>query len=333
MRSLTPSHLLMMLMFTVLPRSSTAEDTNSKPVRLASGISGHIHPAVCISKKGTIVVVFSKSDMKDLRLTRSTDGGKTWSDHVACPPTEKLSIYPGSLTTLSDGRIVHAWNNWYVDDNKAKSRFVSYSVSEDDGKTWSEAKHLPKNPSAPRIIRHPFLELGPDEWLCPFSDQTIVYNPKTEKVTPFGNGHSHGLVPMVRTPKGTYVSGSGMRSMDQGKTWEKINPFPPIAAQGWRHEMMVLDNGLLLASDVQGPGVGGEKWRWIVSRDDGKSWDFDGAVEFYNPNRAIGGRACPRTIQIDKDTIGTVFYDTDAKQVGAAGVFFLRTPIKKLFPR
>jgi hypothetical protein len=96
--------------------------------------------------------------------------------------------------------------------------------------------------------------------------------------------------------------------------------------------MIALSNGWLVASEVLGPGTGGDCWRFVVSRDDGKSWDFDGAVEFYNPGRAIGGRACPRTVQLDKDTLGTVFYDVDAKQPGGPGVFFIRVPVSRLGP-
>lgn len=301
-----------------------------KLVRIASEVSGHIHPAACVSRQGTIVVIFSKSDFKDLRLSRSTDQGKTWSEPVAFPHTAKLSIYPGSLTTLSDGRIVHAWNTWYTEGDKAKSRFVQFSISADDGKTWSAPKSLPKNPDAPSIIRHPLVELAENQWLFPLSDQTVVYDPRTEKLTPLGNDHKHGLVPLVRTPKGTLVSGSGLRSTDQGRTWEKIAPFPKIGSDGWRYEMTALDNGWLLAGEVLGPGIGGERWRFVVSRDDGRSWDFDNTVEFYNPGRAIGGRACPRTVQLDKDTLGTVLYDVDAKQTGGPGVFFLTMPVKKL---
>jgi hypothetical protein len=53
-------------------------------------------------------------------------------------------------------------------------------------------------------------------------------------------------------------------------------------------------------------------------------------VVFYDPGRAIGGRACPRTVQLDDETLGTVFYDTDATQPGGSGVFFKRTPISRL---
>jgi hypothetical protein len=148
-------------------------------------------------------------------------------------------------------------------------------------------------------------------------------------VTDFADGQKHGLVPIVRTPKGTLVSGAGKRSTDGGKKWTQIDPFPKIGANGWRFDLVALDNGYLVAVEVLGEGIGGNSWRFVVSRDDGKSWDFANAVEFYNPGRPIGGRACPRTVQLDGDTIGTVFYD-DKSQPGGSGVFFLRTPIKAL---
>ena len=312
----------------LLAPAASAEDV-SRPVRIATGVSGHIHPAACVTKAGTVLVVFSQSNYKDLRLTRSADGGKTWTEPAAFKLTEKLEIYPGSLTALRDGRVIHAWNTWYTDAKGKKSRFVQFSISADDGKTWGEPKSLPKNPDAESVIRHAVLELSDDVWLFSLMDRTLAYNPKTDAVSDFG-GEKHGLVPVVRTPKGTLVSGDAKRSTDGGKKWEKVERFPEIAKQGWRHDLVALDNGYLVANEVLGEGVGGNKWRFVVSRDDGKTWDFAGAVEFYSPGRAIGGRACPRTVQLDRDTIGTVFYDDDKNQPGGSGVFFLRTPIKAL---
>jgi hypothetical protein len=323
------STLAALLLLSLACSADAADDWPPKPVRLAGKVSGHVHPAACVSKKGTVVVVFSQSDMKDLRLTRSGDGGKTWSEPAAFATTAKLSIYPGSLTALPDGRIVHAWNVWYKDDNEKKSRFVQFSISGDEGKTWSEPVSLKKNAKAESIIRHPFVELPGGKWLFSLSDRTIVYDPKTGDETPFGE-KTHGLVPIVRTPKGTLVSGAGLRSTDGGKTWDKVTPFPKIGENGWRFEMTALSNGWLIAGEVIGEGVGGKSWRYVVSRDDGKSWDFAGAQTFYDPGRAIGGRACPRTVQIDKETIGTVFYDVDAKQEGGPGVFFIRVPLARL---
>lgn len=310
---------------------AAAEPEPGRPVRIASGVAGHIHPALCVTKAGTVLVVFSQADMRDLRVTRSADGGKTWSEPAPFEPTKGVKIYPGSLTTLKDGRVVHAWNTWYPDPATQKeSRFVQYAVSADDGKTWGETKSLPKNQDAQSVIRHPIVELSATEWLFPLMDRTLVYNPQTETVAPFADGRNHGLVPVVRTPTGTLVSGAGVRSADGGKTWAKVDPFPKIGANGWRFDMAGLHNGWLVASEVLGEGIGGNSWRWVVSRDDGKTWDLEKAVTFYDPGRPIGGRACPKTVSLDADTVGTVFYDTDPKQPGGAGVFFLRSPVTKL---
>ncbi|HJZ58470.1 MAG TPA: sialidase family protein, partial [Gemmataceae bacterium] len=159
MPSRTPTRALLLLALLALPLSA-ADDWPPKPIRIAGGVSGHIHPAACVTKAGTVLVVFSRADFKDLRLTRSVDGGKTWSEPTPFPGAEKTDIYPGSLTTLKDGRVVHAWNVWYKSDKGEKSRHVRLSVSGDDGKTWSEPKDLPKNPDAQSVVRHPVLELA-----------------------------------------------------------------------------------------------------------------------------------------------------------------------------
>jgi hypothetical protein len=167
----------------------------------------------------------------------------------------------------------------------------------------------------------------------PLMDRTVLYNPKTGQESPCGDERTHGLVPIVQTARGTLLSGKGLRSADLGKTWQEVKPFPDVASQGWRHEMVALQNGWVLASQIVGPGFGGEKINFLVSRDDGQSWDMDHPVTFYDPGRAIGGRACPRTVEIDEKTLGTIFYDTDANQPGGAGVFFRTLPTGRLDKR
>lgn len=302
------------------------------PVRIDSGVSGHIHPALAITKKGNLVAVYCKSEYKPYLVTRSLDMGKTWSKPALFPHTVDTQVYPGSLTTLADGRLVHAWNVWFNIDDKKRSRHVAFSISEDDGVTWSKPKNINKNKDEKieSVIRHPIVELSTDKWLLPLMDRTVLYNPATGEESVFGDGKNHGLVPIIKTVKNTLVSGKGLRSTDEGKTWVEIKPFPDVSSQGWRHQMVSLDNGLLIASQIVGPGFGGDVINFIVSKDDGKTWLLDKPVEFYNPGRPVGGRACPRSVMLDDQTLGTIFYDTDAKQSGGSGVFFRTMPLSLL---
>lgn len=302
------------------------------PVRIETGVSGHIHPALCMTRKGTLIAVYCKSEYQPYLISRSIDRGKTWSKPQLFPHTVKTPVYPGSLTPLADGRVVHAWNVWFTTVDKVKSRHVAYSISNDEGVTWSEPRSLGKATDAKlgSVIRHPIVELAPKAWLFPLMDRTIVYDPETGKEQPFGDERNHGLVPIVRTIRGTIISGKGLRSTDGGKTWQQIKPFPDVSSQGWRQQMVALGNGFLLASQSIGPGVGGDKIHFIISRDDGITWDMDHPVEFYNPGRPIGGRACPRSVEIDAQTLGTIFYDTDANQPGGSGVFFRTMPMALL---
>lgn len=299
-----------------------------KPVRIADPVNGHIHPAVCISINGVIVVTYGRVNHRDLRITRSLDGGERWSEPAPFEHTVGKTYYPGSLTTLSDGRIVHCWNRWDTDTTEKEPRSVLYSISDDDGETWDEPKPLPRDPEVRSIIRHPFVELEPNRWLFSLCDRTFVFDPRTGVAEDFGQGKIHAKIPVVRTPKGTFISGGGLRSTDGGATWSEIDQFPDILTQWWRHELVYLSNGWLLASEILGPGTGGERIRYVISRDDGVTWTH--RFEFYNPGRAIGGRACPRTIELDPKTIGVVFYDVSQDQDGGPGLYWLRIPLDRM---
>ena len=298
-----------------------------KLVRIADPVGGHIHPAVCLSQKGTLIVTYGRVNHRDLRITRSTDGGRTWEPPTPFVHTVGKTYYPGSLTTLASGQILHCWNRWSADDNEKEPRSVLYSLSSDDGLSWSEPRPFPRDPKVMSVIRHPVVEL-PSGWLTSLSDRTLVVDPASGKGQPFGDGRAHGLVPIVRTPKGTFISGKGLRSTDEGRTWQTIDGIPNLHEQGWRHELVCLSNGWLLASEILGPGVGGERIRYVISQDDGVTWDR--TYEYYNPGRPIGGRACPRTVQLDDQAIGVVFYDVDPQQEGGPGLFFLRLELAKL---
>lgn len=304
---------------------STLSAADLQLVRIGKPVNGHIHPAMCLGPKGTLVVTFGQVNHRDLRITRSMDGGRTWSEPAPFPHTVGKTYYPGSLTTLSDGRMLHAWNRWSEPTNEKEPRSVLFSLSSDEGLTWTDPQPFPRDETKVSVIRHPIVELAPNRWLASLTDRTLVFDPTTSTAEPFGDGRAHGLVPIVRTPKGTFVSGAGLRSIDEGKTWTTIHGFPNLKEQGWRHELVCLANGWLLASEILGPGFGGERILYAISQDDGVTWDR--SFEYYNPGRAINGRACPRTVQLDAEHVGVVFYDIDAQQAGGPGLFFLRIPL------
>jgi hypothetical protein len=321
--------------FCLLSLGQTANSQQPTPrtdpaslAKLASPAGGHIHPAICRTTKGTLVVTYGQVNHRDLRILRSTDDGQTWSQPDPFAPTVKKSYYPGSLTALADGSIVHCWNRWSTDTNEQEPRSVLYSHSRDEGISWSDPQPLPRDEKVRSVIRHPFVELAPDRWLFSLDDRTFIFRPSSATAETFGDGRVHGLTPIVRTPKGTFISGKGLRSTDEGRTWQEVKGMPDIKTQGWRHELICLSNGWLLASEILGPGVGGERIRYVISTDDGLT--FDKTYEYYNPGRPIGGRACPRTVELNKETIGVVFYDVDAKEQAGRGLFFLRIPLTQL---
>lgn len=320
--------LLLLSLVAAAPETSTAPAADEKPVRIGTPVGGHIHPALCISKKGTLVVTFGQVNHTDLRITRSSDGGRTWTAPEKFAPSVGKTFYPGSLTALRDGRIVHCWNRWDTDTTQKEPRSVLYSTSADEGATWSEPAPLPFDGKTPSIIRHPLVELPDGRWLAAVSDKTIAFDAKTGAAEAFGGEHPKGLMPLVRTPRGTYVSGAGLRSTDEGKTWTKITGMPDVFTQWWRHELTSLPDGTLLASEIPGPGVGGVSVGYRISRDDGVTWTAK--YVFHDPGRPVGGRACPRTVQIDERTIGVVYYDVDPKQEGGPAVWFLRIPLAKI---
>ena len=321
-----------------------------EPVRIADVGDGHIHPGLCRTKTGALLVVYNEDGGggKELMLCRSTDGGQTWSAPTVIPGICDCSIYPGSLTALSDGRILLNWA-CYRDRNGEPWREPQFALSGDEGETWTQLHSYPlKHHGSSTCTRHAVVELGnASTWILPFYDRTVLYDSRSDEITPFGDQRNHGLVPIVRTGEGTLISGApqaeapvpvgvpgnmvrGLRSTDGGDSWHTLGVFPHFGTAGY--DLAVLDNQwIALTYIVYGVGRDGEYgYEIAVSRDDGASWDFEGAAVIHSPERRILGRGWPRTVSIDDDTLGTVFFDLTQEQEGGPGVFFIRTGMEAL---
>ena len=329
-----------------------ATDSVSEPIRIAGVLDGHIHPSLCRARSGALLAVFNKEGGggKELLLCRSTDGGLTWSSPQAIPGIRDCSIYPGSLTTLADGRILLNWACYRDMESDEPWREPQFALSTDEGETWALPHTYPLDDfGASTCMRHSIVELSASAWICPFYDRTVLYDPDSDAVSPFGDRRNHGLVPIVRTSKGTLISGApqaeapvpvgvpgnmvrGLRSTDGGATWQALGVLPHFGVAGY--DLVVLDNEwVALTYIVYGVGRDGEfSYEIAVSRDDGATWDFDRVVEVYGPERRIEGRGWPRTVQIDAETLGTLFYDLDPEQEGGPGVYFVRTRMEALRP-
>ena len=133
-----------------------------------------------------------------------------------------------------------------------------YALSSDDGATWSEPAAVPRDEKVRSVIRHPIIELEPNSWLATIDDRTLIFHPSGKPAEPFGDGRNHGLTPIVRTPKGTFISGAGLRSTDGGIDWEAVRR-PTASLTGWpEYQVSKLANVLFsaeLARRLAGSGV------------------------------------------------------------------------------
>ena len=331
---------LSLLAALVFVASLHAED---KPVSiLAAKIGGHIHPSICQTKNGTLVVVYKGANV--LMCSRSTDKGITWSKPEPIVTSAKrpdvirevkqFEVYPGTADVLPDDRIVVTWN--YIADDKAKDgyyeRALLYTISNDQGQSWSEQKLIgPIDGEHLGAVRHNVLPWTEGRWLLPLrTGPPRLFDPKTSKLTVFPlvgpDGKQQEFQQISRSAKGTLLAMGPelLHSPDEGGTWTLINNFPAAASARDNLEgryLTTLNDGRVLVTW----GIGGKNkgLRYNLSRDDGQTWD-DKRTVILLPDTDIAARYySARTLQLDEQHIGTVF-------MNRKGVHFLRVNLNRL---
>lgn len=309
---------------------------------LAEKIGGHIHPSICRTKDGTLVVVYRGTNV--LMCSRSTDQGATWSapepiSTSAMRPevireVKKFEVYPGTADTLPDDRILVTWN--YIADDKAHDgyyeRALLYTISEDQGRTWSEQKLIgPVDGKHLGAVRHNVLPWRDGQWLLPLREgPPRLFNPISNELTIFPfvgpDGEQHEFQQIIRTGKGTLLAMGPvlLHSADDGKSWKSIAGFPAIPdsrdnAEG-RYLTALSDERVLV---TWGIGNDNKGLRYNLASDDGQTWNADRTVILLPETNITARYYSARTIQLDDEHIGTVFMNGD-------GVHFVKVELAML---
>ncbi len=308
---------------------------------LAARIGGHIHPSICRTKDGTLVVVYKGGE--GLMCARSTTGGETWETPTLIPTSakrpeairevKKFEVYPGTADTLPDDRVLVTWN--YIADDKANDgyyeRALLYTVSSDQGKTWSEqgligpidGKHL-------GAVRHNVLPWNDGRWLLPLRvGPPRLFDPKTGELAEFPlvgpDERQHSFQQISRTAKGTLLAMGPvfLRSTDDGQSWHEVRNFPAVpdgdSAEG--RYLTTLSDGKVVVT--WGVGNDNRGLRYNFSANDGVCWNTGGTVTLL-PDTPIAARYySARTIQLDEQHLGTVYMNSQ-------GVHFLKVHMDRV---
>lgn len=309
---------------------------------LAARIGGHIHPSICRTKNGTLVVVYKGDNV--LMCARSSDDGESWSkpEPIATSSkrpheireVEKFEVYPGTADTLSDDRILVTWN--YIAEDKANDgyyeRALFYTISADQGRTWSDQQLIgPIDGNHLGAVRHSVLSWSDGRWLLSLRvGPPRLFDPHTGDLTEFPvigpDGIQHEFQQIVRTESGNLLAMGPvlLYSDDEGRNWTPIDDFPAIPDKRDNAEgryLTALSNGRVLVT--WGVGNDNKGLRFNLSSDDGRSWNAERTVVLLPDTNIAARYYSARTIQLDVQHVGTVFMNRD-------GVHFLKVNLSQL---
>ena len=197
---------------------------------LSAEIGGHVHPSICRADDGALVVAYAQmlddSNGQDvLMCSRSENTGATWSTPVQIAATRKhpgpslrdtgtFEIYPGTINTLPDGRILLTWQYIATGDPEYKEGALCSCISGDAGRTWGPLKVItdPADPPDPKAtdsrkrhlgaMRHGVLPWPDGRWLLPLRDPPADFSPWGPRLYDEKTGAVERYAPLTRGGEG-----------------------------------------------------------------------------------------------------------------------------------
>ena len=297
---------------TQIVRSSDGGKTWSPPATINNTPLDDRDAGVIVTRKGTIIVTWFTSlafeqfgsykaqiegpwrdhvgkisdETRDQWLgtwvRRSTDGGKTWGGYI-----DSIVTSPHGFIELKDGRLLYLGCNYVtrpgrrqskLDGPYAKNRVLAVESS-DDGQTWTPIGCVP----IPKGV-----------------DDDGFHEPHVVEAS---DGRLVGMIRHHGEPGNQYLWQT--ESEDGGRTWTEARPteiwgLPP-------HMILLRDNRILLTYGHRRAAFG---QRACVSSDGGRTWDYKNEI-LIRDDAANGDLGYPASIQMDGETILTVYYQID----------------------
>lgn len=207
-------------------------------------------------------------------LRRSTDGGRTWDDVIAVPPST-----PHGPVELADGRLLYLGTGGYDRAHQTSALFVAESC--DSGMTWATIARIPMFPAPNEFLCEPHLvEVAPGRLLAM----------ARHEVRPSRDGHLSGLLWQFESDDGGY-------------TWSEPRPTNILGKPP--HLLRLRDGRVLVTYGYRHAPFG---QRACLSHDGGQTWGHEIVLRDDAPNGDLG---YPASVEMDDGRILTVYYQID----------------------
>jgi len=239
------------------------------------------NPAVGVTQSGDIVVAYHHQGGYDAEgkwtgggpvdtlLTRSADGGRTWSPPYALSYTALNGRSPyGKMVTMPDGEMLM---NIYGYPHAGEDRSVAYVLrSRDGGLTWGDPSVIAEGFNETALVRLPDGELlaalriaakAPNVWLARSSDAGRTWS----EPVPVTQDSEHpadlivlsdGSVLMAYGRRHEPMGAEVVLSTDGGRTWGHKKALANDAASGdcgYPSSVQVADGTIISAYYAVGP--------------------------------------------------------------------------------